>query len=171
MRRRCILGIVAFLFAVTVSVEAHQSVNATDMKFGRSYTETSVVFRQYWGEPSAEDSMALVYQGREFQGMVFDKVELKFQYDGSGSFFNQARFYKFCPSKAGAIRQMKGLAERLGQFYPVTYDEEDDGTPFYKGGCAPVGMGNLFTIFVAPFGGRWTCQLRYGAFPYVKSRK
>ncbi|MCO6025163.1 hypothetical protein NG821_04800 [Prevotella cerevisiae] len=135
--------------------------------FGSSFIDALHDFQQLWGPPESRDSVSVLYVNKTFQGIKFDKIELGFQRVDSLGLFNQARFYRTCPNKIQAIRQMKTLADRLGEIYPVSYDEEEDGTPFYKGGCAPTGMDDLFTIFVAPCKGKWTCQLRYGAFRYV----
>jgi hypothetical protein len=137
-----------------------------NVRFGISYHTVLQDFQQLWGSPEAKDSASILYANKIFQGMKFDRIELDFQYVDSTSYFNQARFYRICSSKVQAVRQMKILAGRLSKIYPVSYDEEDGGTPFYKGGCAPVGLDDLFTVFVAPRKGRWTCQLRYGAFHY-----
>lgn len=137
------------------------------VRFGTSYVTALEDFQRLWGSPEASDSASILYTDKTFQGIKFDRIELDFQYVDTLSYFNQARFYKFCPSKGQAIREMKILAERLGKVYSVSYDEEEGGTPFYKGGCAPVGLDDLFTVFVAPQERRWTCQLRYGAFSYA----
>ena len=56
----------------------------------------------------------------------------------------------------------------MGKKYEISYDEEDGGDVFYKGGTSPLGYGKLFTIFTSPMDGRWTAQLRFGPFKNVK---
>jgi hypothetical protein len=164
-----ILALVFFRSAVLAQVKdpvLRNKANVDNIRFGISYHTVLQDFQQLWGSPEAKDSASILYANKIFQGMKFDRIELDFQYVDSTSYFNQARFYRICSSKVQAVRQMKILAGRLSKIYPVSYDEEEGGTPFYKGGCAPVGLDDLFTVFVAPRKGRWTCQLRYGAFHY-----
>ena len=61
---------------------------------------------------------------------------------------------------------MKSLVKKMETRYSVSYDEEDGGTAFYKGGNSPLVIGCLITIFVSPYQGKWTCQLRYGKFQF-----
>ncbi len=143
--------------------EAAEVAGAT---FGASYDETLTALKDKFGEPSVKLEDKVVYLNKLFEGMKADRVEVSFQNTNGDSKFNQARFYFLCANKAAAVAKMKALVKKMELKYSVSYDEEDGGTAFYKGGNSPLGIGNLFTIFVSPYQGKWTCQLRYGKFMF-----
>ena len=58
------------------------------------------------------------------------------------------------------------VAKVLKRSHAITKDYEDKYTAFYKGGRSPMDFGHLFTIFVSPYKGGWTTQLRYGPFEF-----
>lgn len=134
---------------------------------GESYQRVLSVLRDAYGRPSRLDSSRVVYCGKDYDGFHFDTLEFDFQYGGSRSYFNQARFSIPCTSKDSAVQVARMVADKLSRSYMVSYDEEDDHTPFYIGGHAPHGTGALFTIYIIPRRGRWLCQLRYGPFNFI----
>ncbi len=134
---------------------------------GKSYQRVLSALRNAYGRPSRVDSSRVVYRGKDYDGFHFDTLEFDFQYGGSRSYFNQARFSIPCASKDSAVQAARQVADKLSRTYMVSYDEEDDHTPFYVGGQAPDGMGGLFTVYVIPRRGRWLCQLRYGPFNFI----
>lgn len=159
-----ILLTLALMMPLTMS--ARNDAEVAGARFGSSYEETLTTLKQNFGEPSAKSADQLVYLNKSFQGFNADRVEVGFQSLKDAHLLNQARFYFFCPNKVAAITKMKALAKKMELNYTVSYDEENGGVAFYKGGCSPLGIGSLFTIFVSPYQGKWTCQLRYGKFQF-----
>lgn len=156
----------ALALMVSLSVSAQHTETVAGATFGASYENTLTALKGNFGEPSSKSDDKLVYLNKNFEGMNADRVELGFQNLSGETKLNQARFYFFCANKAAAVAKMKALAKKMQTKYAVSYDEENGGTAFYKGGNSPLGIGSLFTIFVSPYQGKWTCQLRYGKFQY-----
>lgn len=156
----------ALALVVSLSVKAQQNVDVAGATFGASYDETLETLKENFGAPSSKDKTQLVYLNRMFEGMKADRVEMGFQELNGTTKLNQARFYFFCANKSAAVAKTKVLAKVMQAKYDVSYDEEDSGTAFYKGGRSPLGVGSLFTIYVSPYQGKWTCQLRYGKFQF-----
>ena len=156
----------ALALMVSLSMSAQTSTTVEGATFGASYEDTEVALKSNYGEPSSKSETSLVYLNKNFEGFTANRVEFGFQQSNGASKLNQARFYFFCANKAAAVAKMKALAKKLGTKYPVSYDEEDGGMAFYKGGRSPLGIGSLFTIFVSPYQGKWTCQVRYGSFHF-----
>lgn len=154
----------ALMFTLTMS--AKQDAEVAGASFGASFTETLTALKGNLGDPNNQASDKLVYLNKNFEGMKADRMEFGFQTLNGSNVLNQARVYFYCANKAAAVAKMKLMAKKLGQKYPVSYDEEDGGTAFYKGGQSPLGIGSLFTIFVSPYQGKWTCQVRYGKFTF-----
>ena len=149
---------------VSLTISARRSVDVEGVSFGTSYEETIAVLQKTFGLPSVKVPDKLVYLDEKFEGMKADKVEFGFQEVDGTPVLNQARFYFLCNNKASAVEKMKTLAKNMGTKYNISYDVEEGGTEFYKGGISPIGIGNLFTIYVSPYQGKWTCQVRYGKF-------
>ncbi|GEM_PF-791616 len=162
MKKNLLTLALALIMSLTMS--ARNEAEVAGAKFGSSYEEALITLKTKFGEPSVKAENQLVFLNKSFEGFKADRVEVGFQTLRDASLLNQARFYFFCPNKAAAVTKMKALAKRMESNYTVSYDEENGGTAFYKGGCSPLGIGNLFTIFVSPYQGKWTCQLRYGKF-------
>lgn len=156
----------ALALMVSLSVSAQQSSEVAGAKFGSSYDETLTALKSDLGDPSSKTETQLVYLNKMFEGQKADRIEMGFQELNGTTRLNQARFYFFCANKAAAVVKMKALAKKMQTKYDVSYDEEDGGTAFYKGGRSPLGVGSLFTIYVSPYQGKWTCQVRYGKFQY-----
>ena len=158
--------LIALAMFTSLSASAKQDADVLGVAFGSTCEETVQKLSKDYGTPKTQSADKLVYLNEMFEGFKADRVELGFQEVQGTTKLNQARFYFACPSKAAAIAKMKSLAKKMETRYSVSYDEEDGGTAFYKGGSSPLGIGSLFTIFVSPYQGKWTCQLRYGKFQY-----
>ena len=154
------------LMVSSLAVSAKQDAEVAGASFGASFTETLTALKGNWGEPNTQADNKLVYLNKNFEGMKADRMEFGFQQLNGSNVLNQARVYFYCANKAAAVAKMKALVKKMEQKYAVSYDEEDGGTAFYKGGQSPLGIGSLFTIFVSPFQGKWTCQVRYGKFTF-----
>lgn len=154
----------ALAMMVSLSAGAQKSANVEGAVFGSTYEETVTALESKFGMPYSKTTDKLVYLNKNFEGMKADRVELGFQELDGSTKLNQARFYFLCANKAAAVAKMKALAKKMGEEYNISYDEEDGGTAFYKGGNSPLGIGNLFTIYVSPYQGKWSCQVRYGKF-------
>lgn len=159
--KRLFLGLALM---VSLSMNARQGVDVAGAEFGSTYEETIEALQGKFGAPNTKETDKLVYLNKVFEGMKADRLELGFQELNGTTKLNQARFYFLCANKAAAVAKMKALAKKMGEEYNISYDEEDGGTAFYKGGNSPLGIGNLFTIYVSPYQGRWSCQVRYGKF-------
>lgn len=159
---------VLFALALFVSISVHAQSTATveGATFGATYDETLTALKGTLGEPSSKSDDKLVYLNKDFEGFKANRVELGFQDLSASKKFNQARFYFVCVNKAAAVAKMKAIAKKMESKYTVSYDIEDEGMEFYKGGQSPLGIGSLFTIFVSPYLGKWTCQVRYGSFHF-----
>lgn len=156
----------ALALVVSLSVNAQQSIGVAGANFGASYDETLATLNEKFGAPSSKSETQLVYLNKMFEGMKADRVEMGFQELNGATKLNQARFYFCCANKSAAVAKMKALAKAMQAKYDVSYDEEDGGTAFYKGGRSPLGIGSLFTIYVSPYQGKWACLLRYGKFQF-----
>lgn len=154
----------ALAMMVSLSASAQQSADVEGAIFGSTYEETITALESKYGKPNTKATDKLVYLNKNFEGMKADRVELGFQELNGSLKLNQARFYFLCANKAAAVAKMKALAKKMGSKYAISYDEEDGGTAFYKGGNSPLGIGSLFTIYVSPYQGKWSCQIRYGKF-------
>lgn len=155
--------LLALSLVVSMAVQADDIYGAS---FGESYTQTVSALKNSFGDPISKTDNSLVYLNKNFEGVKADRMEFGFQELNGTTKLNQARFYFICPTKQAAIAKMKTLAKKMESKYSVSYDEEDGGVAFYKGGRSPLGIGSLFTIYVSPYQGKWTCQLRYGKFLY-----
>lgn len=156
----------ALALMVSLTVSARQGVDVAGAEFGATYEETIEALQGKFGAPNTKETDKLVYLNKVFEGMKADRLELGFQELNGTTKLNQARFYFLCANKAAAVAKMKALAKKMGEEYNISYDEEDGGTAFYKGGNSPLGIGNLFTIYVSPYQGKWSCQVRYGKFQF-----
>lgn len=163
--KKTILSVLA-LGAFALTAHAQSAAELGGAKFGTSYEETLHAVETAWGSPKAQSETSVTYANALFEGVKANRVELGFQQLSDVKKLNQARVYFDCPNKAAAMAKMKAVVKKLESLYAVSYDEEDGGTSFYKGGNSPLGIGNLFTVFVSPYQGKWTCQVRYGAFKY-----
>ncbi len=158
--------LIALALFSSLSVSANQDAEVLGVAFGSTCEETVQKLNKDYGTPKSQSADKLVYLNEMFEGFKADRIELGFQDLQGTTKLNQARFYFVCPNKAAAIAKMKSLVKKMKTRYSVSYDEEDGGTAFYKGGNSPLGIGCLFTIFVSPYQGKWTCQLRYGKFQF-----
>ena len=157
-----------FVLLFSLAVNAKGDTGVANVDFGTSYDMAITKLKQTFGEPAMSDSAKVVFMNRLYDGDRYDKVEFYFEQEKGDCVFNQARFYIFCTNKNVARQRLKFLSKVMGKKYEISYDEEDGGDVFYKGGTSPLGYGKLFTIFTSPMDGRWTAQLRFGPFKNVK---
>lgn len=156
----------ALALFVSLTVSARQSADVAGAEFGSTYEQTLTSLEGTFGNPNSKEANKIVYLNKNFEGFKADRAEFGFQDLNGTKKLNEARFYFLCANKNAAIFKMKALVKKMSAKYEVSYDEEDGGTAFYKGGNSPLGIGNLFTIYVSPYQGKWTCQIRYGKFQF-----
>lgn len=130
--------------------------------FGTRYADALRNIESILGKPAKVDADKVIYNKVEYEGMKWDEAYFKFS-DGQ---LVEARFYSRQAGKAKALRHLEEVAKVLKRSHAITKDYEDKHTAFYKGGRSPMDFGHLFTIFVSPYKGGWTTQLRYGPFEF-----
>ena len=153
------------LFCWFTVVAAHAVGNEfVSVDFGTSRHDALSIFKARFGEPNAIDGDNLVYYNLTINGYYFNKIVFGFEPKQTGDYFNEARFFMVASSRPGAVADRDTLACDLGRKYSMTYDFEENGNKFYKGGVAPSGIGHLFTLSTHLREGKWTTELRFGAF-------
>lgn len=150
--------LVTLLYIVMVGAIHARSLHADmfEMKSGEAVKNIVMMF----GEPVKNTDDMLIYHKLRYEGVMWDEAYFKF----SGDKLTEARFYSRQQGKTQALRKVTELADILKQEHPVTKDYEDKHTYFYMGGMSPLEYGHLFTIFISPYKGGWSTQLRYGPF-------
>lgn len=166
MRKALILLLV---FACSLA-EAHND-KFLNVDFGTSRNEALQQIEQHFGNPNATDGDNLIYYDLDINGYRFSKIIFGFEPKQSGGYFNEARFFIEKDTRRHAVAVRDSLAKQLGRRYGITYDYEENGNKFYTGGVAPGGIGHLFTISTHRRNGKWTTELRYGAFHKLKKRQ
>lgn len=139
--------------------------------FGTSRNEAVQMLKMQFGEPNATTDDAFIYYDMTVNGYKFSKIVFGFEPKQSGGYFNEARFFIVEPTRKLAVVDRDSLARLLGTHYGITYDFEENGNKFYKGGISPAGIGHLFTICTHRREGKWTTELRYGAFHKLKKKQ
>ncbi len=155
-----------FLLALCMllpSLSAAQGIGK--VRFGASYEETLENVKETFGNPAQATLEEIVYTDMLFEGFVWNKITFRFR---AGK-LNEARFYLRQKSKAKAKSELEAIARNLGRKHMLSLDYEEDGTRFYAGGLSPLGIGRLFTVFVSPYNGQWSDQLRFGPFKFKNS--
>lgn len=135
------------------------------VKFGASYDETLENVKEAFGTPMQATFDEIVFTDKQFEGFVWNKITFRFR---NGQ-LNEARFYMRHKSKTKAKSELEAIAKNLAQKHVLSLDYEEDGTRFYAGGLSPLGIGRLFTVFVSPYKGQWSDQLRFGPFKFKNS--
>lgn len=158
---RKILFIASLIFPLLVNAKGKEFVN---LNFWTSRNEALQIIKVEYGKPDTIEGDNLIYKDKMLNGYKFSKIVFGFEPTISGGYFNQARFFITEPTRALAVRQRDSLARYLGTECGISYDYEENGNKFYKGGVAPSGIGFLFTICTNRREGKWTTELRYGAF-------
>lgn len=153
-----------FLLAALTIQAAGEDTDFVNVNFGTYYSEAMEAIRAKYGEPSLVEDNAVVYLDKDISGYTFSKIIFGFEKGTSGSYLNQARFFITKPTRHEAVANRDSLANQLMQNFGVTYDYEENGNKFYKGGVSPTGIGFLFTLSTARREGQWMTELRYGAF-------
>ena len=160
------LVLVSFLvIACTLHLSASQFVV---VKFGTERSVALAKIAEVLGLPNATEEDAVIYFDKRINGYDFAKVVFGFEPKGKGNYLNEARFFILAPTRKKAVEQRDSLAHVLSERHSVTYDFEENGNKFYKGGVAPSGIGFLFTVYTQKRQGQWTTELRYGAFHKLK---
>lgn len=136
-----------------------------NVRFGSSYSEAVGRIREAFGEPVLANGDEMVYADKSFEGFCWNRITFRFK---SGKLC-EARFYMNHANKQKAKAQLENIAACLAKKHSMSLDYEEDGTRFYAGGLSPLGIGRLFTVFVAPHNGQWSDQLRFGPFKFKNS--
>lgn len=155
--------LVSFLLLV-VGVASAVENKFVSIDFGTSRHDALSIIKERFGEPNAIDGDNLVYYDLMINGYCFNKIIFGFEPKQGGDYFNEARFFLVAPSRPMAIADRDSLARDLAKKYDMTHDFEENGNKFYKGGVAPSGIGYLFTLSTHRREGKWTTELRFGAF-------
>lgn len=129
-------------------------------KFGDEQQKALAEIKAVFGEPSSALNNMYVYKDKTFKGLRWSEIHFGFR---NGK-LDEARFVMVAKNKRDACRESLAICNVMKQSYAMSEDLEEDGTPFYAGGHSPFGYGHLFTIFISPYKGKMTSQLRYGPF-------
>lgn len=154
---RTFLIVLSLAFA---SVSNAQGIG--NVQFGSTCEEATARIVETFGHPAHATSDEIVYNNKSFEGFRWNKVTFRFR---NGQLC-EARFYKDHKSKWMAKTELDSIAKNLSKKHAISLDYEEDGTRFYAGGQSPLGIGRLFTVFVAPRNGHWSDQLRFGPFKF-----
>lgn len=149
-----------FLFFLNIVLSVDARFLDTDF-FGERYDVAKETIVEMLGTPRemlGEDEIR--YDSVEYNGMVWDEAYFRF----TEGLLTEARFYSKQLNKTSALHHATEIAATMKKRHAMTKDYEDRRTFFYKGGRSPMKFGHLFTIFVSPFRGGWSTQLRYGPF-------
>lgn len=150
------------IFMIFLSVAMAANADILDAGFfGTNYDVAVKVIEKEFGKPAqVANANELKFTDIKFADVVWNEAHFKF----IGGVLSEARFYSRQTSKPAALRFSSKLATTMEKQHSVTKDYEDEDTFFYKGGKSPMDFGHLFTIFVSPYKGVWSTQLRYGPF-------
>ena len=152
-----------FFFVLCVVFESVSNAQGIgNVQFGSTYEEATARIVETFGHPAHATSDEIVYNNKSFEGFRWNKVTFRFR---NGQLC-EARFYKDHKSKWMAKTELDSIAKNLSKKHAISLDYEEDGTRFYAGGQSPLGIGRLFTVFVAPRNGHWSDQLRFGPFKF-----
>ena len=135
---------------IFLSVSMVAEADILDAGFFGTHFDVAVkmIDKEFGKQPKTVDANEIRYTDVKYAGMVW----------------NEARFYCKQASKVAALKHVSELAGTMRRQHAITKDYEDRRTFFYKGGKSPMDFGHLFTIFVSPYKGGWSTQLRYGPF-------
>ncbi len=156
MKKIFLLTICVWMFALSY---AHTL--STEL-FGSRYPDAMRNIEAMLGKPTTEVDGKVVYKNVKYEGMSWNEAYFKF----AQGVLVEARFICMTPTKSTSLRHLEDIAKVMKQSHDMTKDYEDRHTAFYKGGRSPMEFGHLFTIFVSPYKGRWSAQLRYGPFEF-----
>lgn len=152
------------LCLVFASVAHAQGIG--NVQFGSTYEEATARIAEAFGHPAHVTSDEIVYKNKLFEGFKWNQVTFRFR---NGQLC-EARFYMDHKSKWKAKTELESIAKNLSKKHALSLDYEEDGTRFYAGGLSPLGIGRLFTVFVAPRNGQWSDQLRFGPFKFKSNQ-
>ena len=132
------------------------------VRFGASYEEAVTHIKEAFGNPEKSTVDEVAYSNASFEGVQWNWVTFRFK----EGLLCEARFYQDHKNKGKAKAELDNIAKCLSRKHALSLDYEEDGNRFYAGGLSPMGIGRLFTVFVAPHNGRWSDQLRFGPFKF-----
>lgn len=156
-KTKALLLAVCFLFTLPAFSQGIGKV-----RFGASYEEAVKHIKETFGNPEKSTSDEVAYTNASYEGVQWNWVTFRFK-DG---LLCEARFYQDHKNKGKAKAELENIAKCLGRKHTLSLDYEEDGNRFYAGGLSPLGIGRLFTVFVAPHNGKWSDQLRFGPFKF-----
>ena len=154
--------VMAALLSAALDAGAQQVAKIGRVELGRPYAEAVEEIKGEFGEPAEAGETVVRYKDRSYKGVHFAEVAFVFR-DGR---LSEAKFSCKPEPRQAAVRRMASIVKAWEGDYTITEDVEDGGTPFYKGGSSPVGIGPLFTIYSMPGGGGQSASLRYGPFRF-----
>lgn len=162
--------LLAALIIISLVGNAATKADFSGVEFGVNYAEASQQLETLFGIPTATSPTQIAYKNKEHLGLTFNDVVFNFQKNSEGkTFLNEARLTRKAATKAEARQQVEEMAKRMSEKYPGTsWDLEENGNKFYKGGTSPVNNSYLFTIYMYRSNGQYLAVLRYGPLPYVK---
>lgn len=152
-------AVILVLLACSLAMNAQQKTEMVGtIKLGSDYSEALNAMKMEFGEPLRTSEDEVVYANKRFRGFTFDEVKFCFK---NGK-FNEARFFSKVGTKAEAQKKMENVAQTMKTKYQLSRDVEGDSTWFYKGGCSPLGIGHLFTLYTYPRKGAYGMEIRFG---------
>ena len=152
-------AVILVLLACSLAMNAQQKTEMVGtIKLGSDYPEALNAMKMEFGEPLRTSEDEVVYANKRFRGFTFDEVKFCFK---NGK-FNEARFFSKVGTKAEAQKKMENVAQTMKTKYQLSRDVEGDSTWFYKGGCSPLGIGHLFTLYTYPRKGAYGMEIRFG---------
>ena len=152
-----------FLLAICVIIVNLSCAHSLSTElFGLRYPDAMRNIEAILGKATTEVDGKVVYKNVKFEGLTWNNAYFKF----AKGMLVEARFIYVVPSKSMALRQLEEIAKVMKLSHAISKDYEDKRTAFYKGGRSPMEFGHLFTIFVSPYKGKWSAQLRYGPFEF-----
>lgn len=165
-----------YLLIMVASLLITLQAGAADNKFvcvafGTDKAVTLQTLKNTFGEPNSNENGSLVYYDQLWKGYRFSKIVFGFEDEAKGGYFNQARFFLVSDTRDSAVAEREKMAKELEEEYDLTYDFEEDGNKFYNGGTSPAGIGYLFTLYTTKREGKWTTELRFGAFHKLKKKQ
>lgn len=150
------------IFMIFLSVSMVAEADILDAGFFGTHFDVAVkmIDKEFGKQPKTVDANEIRYIDVKYAGMVWNEARFMF----INGVLSEARFYCKQASKVAALKHVSELAGTMRRQHAITKDYEDRRTFFYKGGKSPMDFGHLFTIFVSPYKGGWSTQLRYGPF-------
>lgn len=154
-----IITLTTLLLLCVLTATAHPGIGKA--KFGDDYQKALPLLKAQFGEPDTIIGQSITYYEKDYLDMHFSRIVFNFR----NNRFAEAFFQKRVRSRQAARREVKAVSEVMSRYYDLSKDLSD-GSWFYLGGNAPVGLSCLFTIYSRRDNGRWSAVLRYGPYKY-----